>query len=67
MSDTPIQKRIAELRLFRNSEEAEELSFLEEYAKWKADGGPEQLAKEMERKRQEEARQLMNRDPKRYG
>jgi hypothetical protein len=41
--DTPIEKRVSDLRFIRRPEEAEELSFLEEYLRWKNDGGPEKL------------------------
>ena len=43
--DTPIEKRVADLRSQPDlgydtaTERAQELEFLEEYLKWKADGG----------------------------
>lgn len=38
--DSPIERRVAELRFIRRPEEAEELALLEEYFKWKATDGP---------------------------
>ena len=57
MSTSPIDQRTIELRLLGTPEQAEELAFLEDYQKWKANGGPDQV----EQKRNKERwRQLKN-------
>jgi hypothetical protein len=42
--DSPVEQRVADLRFIKREEESEELSFLEEYLKWKNDGGAEKMA-----------------------
>lgn len=57
MTPSPIDQRTIELRLLGTPEQAEELAFLEEYQKWKANGGPDVV----EQKRNKERwRQLKN-------
>lgn len=43
MTPSPIDRRLVELRLLGTPEQAEELDFLEDLAKWKSAGGPKKL------------------------
>jgi len=54
--DSPIEKRAAELKFIKRPEEAAELAFLEEYLRWKADGGPTKFDAQRDADRQAELR-----------
>jgi hypothetical protein len=54
--DSPIEKRVTELKFIKRPEESQELAFLEEYLRWKADGGPAKFDAQRDAERQVELR-----------
>ena len=53
MTPSPFDRRLVDLRLLGTPAQAEELAFLEDWAKWKAEAGPKiyQQKREAERLR----------------
>ena len=56
MSTTPIDRRLVELRLLGTPAQAEELAFLEDWAQWKAQGGPQAYDHQRQAERQTQLR-----------
>lgn len=54
--DSPIEKRVAELRFIKRPEESAELDLLEEYLRWKGSGGPAKFNAKRYAERQAELR-----------
>ena len=55
--NTPFDKRLMELQLLNRPEDKEELALLEEWVKWKAEGGPKRIEAEQEALRHRQYRQ----------
>ena len=56
MTPSPIDRRLVELRLLGTPEQAEELDFLEDLAKWKSAGGPKAYDHQRQAERQSQLR-----------
>jgi hypothetical protein len=55
--NTPFDKRLLELQLLNRPEDKEELALLEEWVKWKAEGGPKRIEADLEALRHRQYRQ----------